>query len=64
MSTKILRALDAAGLEAFAPFIRLFRGEDAREQMRKIGLNFGAPLVAFAVFLLSWTVSSQHVMTK
>lgn len=64
MSTKILRALDAAGLEAFAPFIRLFRGEDAREQMRKIGLNFGAPLVAFALFLSLWTVASQHVMTK
>ncbi len=64
MSTKILRALDAAGLEAFSPFVRLFRGEDAREQMRRIGLNFGAPLLAFALFLGCWSMASQRIMTK
>jgi nitrate/nitrite transport system permease protein len=64
MSTRILRALDAAGLEAFSPFVRLFRGDNAKEQLGRIGLNFGAPLLAFALFLGGWSVASHRIMTK
>lgn len=64
MSTKILRALDAIGLEAFSPFVLLFRGEEARHQWRRIGLNFGAPLLALILFVAGWSVASKHVMTK
>lgn len=64
MSTRLLRMLDATGLDAFSPFVRLLRGEDARQQMRRIALDFGAPLVAFVVFLLVWSAASRSIMTN
>ncbi len=64
MSARILRVLDATGLEAFAPFVRLLRGDDAKEQIRRIAVSFGAPLVAFLLFLGAWSAASQNIMTK
>lgn len=64
MSTLLLRVLDASGLEAFAPIVKIFRGEDRGEQMRKVLLNFGAPMVALAMFLGGWSLASQNIMTK
>lgn len=64
MSTAILRVLNATGLESFAPIVRLFRGDDAKEQWKKIGVNFGAPFIAFLLFLGAWSIASKNVMTK
>ena len=64
MSARILRVLDATGLEAFAPVVRLLRGDDRQEQLKKIFLNFGAPLIAFLLFLGAWSAASQSLMTK
>jgi nitrate/nitrite transport system permease protein len=64
MSARILRVLDATGLDALAPFIRLLRGDDRREQLRRIAVSFGAPLLAFLVFLAGWTMASNKIMTK
>jgi nitrate/nitrite transport system permease protein len=64
MSARILRALDATGLEAFAPFVRLMRGDDRNEQLRRIAMNFGGPLIAMLVFLGAWSAASQNIMTK
>jgi len=64
MSARILRLLDATGLESLAPFVRLLRGDDAKEQLRRIGVSFGAPLVAFLLFLGCWSVASANIMTK
>src|SRR5690606_39625272 len=64
MSARILRVLDATGLEAFAPIVRLVRGDDRREQFYKLFLNFGAPLIAFLLFLGAWSAASQSIMTK
>lgn len=64
MSTRILRVLDMTGLEALSPFVRLLRGEDATEQLRRIALNFGAPLVAILLFLGAWSAASQSITTK
>lgn len=64
MTARILRVLDATGLESLAPFVRLLRGDDKKEQLRRIGLNFGAPLVAFVLFLGAWSAASQSITTK
>jgi len=64
MSARILRLLDATGLESLAPFVRLLRGDDSKEQLRRLGVSFGAPLVAFLLFLGCWSVASANVMTK
>ena len=64
MSVKLLQILDATGLESFAPFVRLLRGDDATEQFRRIAMNFGAPLVAILVFLAGWSLAAQSITTK
>lgn len=64
MSARILKVLDATGLEAFAPFVRLFRGDYRKEQFHRLFLNFGAPLIAFLLFLGAWSAASQSIMTK
>ncbi|HEU5074488.1 MAG TPA: ABC transporter permease [Polyangiaceae bacterium] len=64
MSARILRILDATGLESLAPFVRLLRGDDSKEQLRRIAVSFGAPLVAFLLFLGGWSVASANIMTK
>lgn len=64
MSVRILKVLDATGLEAFAPIVRLLRGDDRPEQFKRLFMNFGAPLVAFLLFLGAWSVASQNIMTK
>ncbi|MCH2109852.1 MAG: ABC transporter permease [Polyangiaceae bacterium] len=64
MSARILQVLDRTGLEAFAPFVRLFRGDDRQEQFRKLFMNFGAPSIAFLLFLGAWSIASQSIMTK
>lgn len=64
MSARILRVLDATGLEAFSPLVRLIRGDDKGEQLRKLFMNFGAPLIAFLLFLGAWSAASQNIMTK
>jgi len=63
-AARILRVLDATGLESFAPFVRLLRGDDRQEQFRRIFMNFGAPLLAFLLFLGVWSAASQNIMTK
>ena len=64
MSARILRALDATGLEAFAPLVRILRGDERSEQYRRLFLNFGAPFIAFLLFLGAWSAASQSITTK
>lgn len=64
MSARILRVLDRTGLEAFAPLVRLIRGDDRQEQLKGLFMNFGAPLIAFLLFLGAWSAASQNIMTK
>lgn len=64
MSATIIRFLDRAGLESFAPIVRLLQGEDVELQIRRIALNFGAPLLTFLLFLAGWSLASQSIMTK
>jgi nitrate/nitrite transport system permease protein len=64
MSATIFRFLDRVGLEAFAPVVKLIQGEDVALQMRRIAMNFGAPLLTFLLFLGAWSFASSHIMTK
>lgn len=64
MSATIFRFLDRVGLEAFAPVVKLIQGDDVALQMRRITMNFGAPLLTFLLFLGAWSFASSHIMTK
>lgn len=64
MSATIIRLLDRAGLESFAPIVKLIQGDDVALQMRRIAMNFGAPLLTFLLFLGAWSFASGQIMTK
>jgi len=64
MSTAILRILDRTGLEALAPLVRLLRGENRAEQVRRLLRDFGAPLVMLLLFLGAWSTASARIVTK
>jgi len=56
--------LDRTGLTWFSPFVRLAAGDDPRRQLREILLQIGVPVVAFALFLLLWSVLASGVQTS
>ncbi|WP_309386180.1 ABC transporter permease subunit [Cerasicoccus frondis] len=64
MKFKILKALDVAGLQVFDPVVRLICGENPPEQVRKILLFIGVPIVTFVVFLGVWTYLAPRHTTK
>jgi len=64
MKFKILKALDIAGLQVFDPVVRLVCGENPPEQLRKIILFIGVPIITFAVFLAVWTYLAPRHTTK
>ncbi len=60
----IIKGLDIAGLNVFEPVVRLFAGEEPKEQLRQITLFIGVPFFAFLIFLLLWTGMAKTVETK
>ncbi len=66
MSTRarVIRGFEFAGLDLFVPFIRLFSGENPREQVATIVRTFGTPLVAIAVFLCAWSAIAASIETS
>lgn len=64
MKFKILKALDVAGLQVFDPVVRLVCGENPKEQLRKILLFIGVPIVTFLVFLGLWSYMAPRHTTK
>jgi len=64
MKFKILKALDVAGLQVFDPIVRLVCGENPKEQLRKIGLFIGVPILTFGVFLGLWSYLAPRHTTK
>ncbi len=64
MKFKILKALDIAGLQVFDPVVRLVCGENPPEQIRKIMLFIGVPIITFIVFLGVWAYLAPRHTTK
>jgi nitrate/nitrite transport system permease protein len=44
--------------------VKLVKGEDARQQLKAMGVAIGAPILAFAAFLLLWQLSAAQVQTS
>jgi len=66
MSAKqtLVKAINAAGLPAFEPVVKLAFMDEPRVQMRKIGLYIGVPILAFGLFLALWGAVAKSVVTK
>lgn len=58
---KLVKFLEALGLNWFVPFVRLLGGDNPKEQVRQIILYIGTPILAFLVFLLVWSQMADKV---
>jgi nitrate/nitrite transport system permease protein len=52
------------GLGWLIPFVKLLRGEEPGEQLRAIWTNMGIPLLAFALFLILWSIGASQIETS
>lgn len=64
MKSKTIHLLHLTGLTWAVPFVRLFTGEDAKEQLLQIWKLVGMPAAAILGFLLFWQVAAQQVQTS
>lgn len=64
MKYKILKALDIAGLAVLDPIVRLIYREEPSEQVRKIILFIGIPIVTFFCFMVLWAYIAPRHTTK
>ncbi len=58
---RIAATLDNFGLTWFSPFIRLAAGEEPKKQFAAILSTIGAPLLAFVLFLMAWSLVAKNV---
>ena len=64
MKSKTIHLLHLTGLNWAVPFVRLFSGDDAKEQLLQIWRLVGMPLAAILGFLLFWHFAAQQVHTS
>lgn len=51
-------------LRMFAPWVRIIKGENRREQVNVLLRALGVPLLAFAIFLAVWDSAAKSVVTS
>ncbi|NJN47124.1 MAG: hypothetical protein HC808_12295, partial [Candidatus Competibacteraceae bacterium] len=56
--------MSRVGLGWMIPVVKLVKGEDALQQLKIMGIAVGAPILAFAAFLLLWQISAAQVQTS
>ena len=64
MKSKTIHLLHLTGLNWAVPFVRLFSGDDAKEQLLQIWRLVGMPVAAILGFLLFWHFAAQQVHTS
>ena len=64
MKDKMIRYLETMGLSWTVPVVRLASGENPKEQTNEIMTVIGLPVLAFAVFLVMWSIGASQVKTS
>jgi len=64
MKTKIINTLEMSGFSWMVPVVRLFSGENPREQLNDIINVIGLPLIAIVAFLFLWSGAASQVKTS
>jgi nitrate/nitrite transport system permease protein len=64
MSNRLIKFFNITGLTWFVPFVKIAAGDNPVQQMRKLFLMMGVPLIAFAFFLGVWSFSAAKVNTS
>jgi nitrate/nitrite transport system permease protein len=58
----VVSKLESIGM--FAPWVRIIKGENRREQVNILLRSIGVPLFAFAIFLGMWDAAAKSVVTS
>ena len=58
----VVSKLESIGM--FAPWVRIIKGDNRREQVNVLLRSIGVPLLAFAIFLGIWDASAKSVVTS
>lgn len=64
MKSKIIRILSLAGLTWFIPMVRLFTGENPRQQAKELASLIAVPAIAIGLFLAVWSGVATQVKTS
>ncbi|SDT98313.1 ABC transporter permease [Halopseudomonas salegens] len=64
MSNRIIHYMELSGLNWMVPVVRLFKGENWREQARDLFDQVGLPMLAIGIFLLLWAAGASQVNTS
>ena len=64
LRNKALKFCQLAGLPVLIPFVRLFAGEEPREQVREILKFVGVPIIASLFFIGAWSLASERIKTE
>ncbi|OZG75338.1 nitrate ABC transporter permease [Hahella sp. CCB-MM4] len=62
MIARVAQSLE--NIEWVAPWLRLFKGENPKEQVNAIIRGIGVPILAFVLFLWIWDASASRVETS
>ena len=58
----VVSKLESIGM--FAPWVRIIKGDNRREQVNILLRSIGVPLFAFAIFLGMWDAAAKSVVTS
>lgn len=64
MKDKIIHYLETLGFSWAVPVVRLASGENPKEQVNEVMTVIGLPVIAFAVFLFTWSIGASQVKTS
>ncbi|MGA3007424.1 MAG: ABC transporter permease [Opitutaceae bacterium] len=64
MSARLISVLELVGLTWAVPIVRLWIGEDPREQLVQLGRMVGLPLLGCLLFMFLWSVVAANVKTS
>lgn len=64
LTDRLLSFMALAGLDVLTPFVRLLRGEAARDQLAHIWRNVGIPCAAVLLFLAVWSRAAATIETS
>ena len=61
---KLIKFLNITGLTWFIPLVKIYAGENAKQQMHQLWLIMGVPIIAFMIFLGLWNAGASQIETS
>ena len=61
---KLIKFLNITGLTWFIPLVKIYAGENAKQQMHQLWLIMGVPIIAFMLFLGLWSAGASQIETS